>query len=486
MVLLKSSNQKDIYISLILFLVGVFLLLYKFGLHPICMWDEAIYANNALEMAHSNNWWIIQNNGIPSHYNVKPPLAIWLQAISIKLFGANEWALRLPSVFAGIGIFILMLIYSKKWTNRYLSGALGVILAATCLGFNRGHVIRTADLDGILLFFTTWYTLVFISFLWLEKEESHFHFKLLGLVLLAFFTKSLAGLMPLFPLFVLSFFSKHGRQFLLSNKTLRTVLSGLSAIAVYYFLRDLSQPVYFQLVWSSEFLRFTHNIMSWHEQPFLFYVKNMWIHEYFKVHLFLLLIPLLSYYVGTKQNKNLLLLLLGNVCIFLIFISIPSVKLLWYDAHVYPILTFAIGLSAAHGLKGSFSWLAIFTILIGASISGKMLIKEINQTNSKEPLEYQGEMMKRLHTNYPLFNEYTVFMKVNTPEHLDQMRFYQKKYNWYNGYKISWADKITEIEQNDKILCCQPELIVEIENQFETAIIKKEEHCKLIQIINQK
>lgn len=50
---------------------------------PIRMWDEAIYANNALEMAVNHDFLVLHNNGVPNLYNTKPPLVIWLQTLCI-------------------------------------------------------------------------------------------------------------------------------------------------------------------------------------------------------------------------------------------------------------------------------------------------------------------------------------------------------------------------------------------------------------------
>lgn len=51
----------------------------------------------------------------------KPPLFLWQIALSMKLFGVNEFGLRFPGAFMSF-LFVLM-IYSmaRKWTNRYIA-----------------------------------------------------------------------------------------------------------------------------------------------------------------------------------------------------------------------------------------------------------------------------------------------------------------------------------------------------------------------------
>ncbi|UOQ78563.1 hypothetical protein MUN84_08455 [Hymenobacter sp. 5516J-16] len=65
---------------------------------PIYLWDESRVAVNAAEMALNNNWLVAHFEGQPDLWNTKPPLLLWLQVLSIKLFGFNEVAIRLPTV----------------------------------------------------------------------------------------------------------------------------------------------------------------------------------------------------------------------------------------------------------------------------------------------------------------------------------------------------------------------------------------------------
>ncbi len=57
--------------------------------------DEGRYTEVAREMAAGGDWLVPRLNGAP-HW-AKPPLTYWLTAGSLRLFGATEWAARLPS-----------------------------------------------------------------------------------------------------------------------------------------------------------------------------------------------------------------------------------------------------------------------------------------------------------------------------------------------------------------------------------------------------
>ncbi len=74
--------------------------------------DEGRYAEIAREMAASGDWLIPTLNGF-EHFQ-KPPLFYWATAASMKVFGCNEWAARLPSALAGLGTVILTSLIARK------------------------------------------------------------------------------------------------------------------------------------------------------------------------------------------------------------------------------------------------------------------------------------------------------------------------------------------------------------------------------------
>jgi 4-amino-4-deoxy-L-arabinose transferase-like glycosyltransferase len=61
-------------------------------------YDEGYYAQAAKEMAMTGNWVTPYVNGI--RFLEKPPFLYWVTAVSFKLFGINEFALRLPTAVA--------------------------------------------------------------------------------------------------------------------------------------------------------------------------------------------------------------------------------------------------------------------------------------------------------------------------------------------------------------------------------------------------
>ena len=78
--------------------------------------DEAHYAELTREMLHAGNWLVPLLDGKP--FIDKPVLFHWLQGASVLLFGESEFAARLPSALAAIGLFAL-----TRWAGVALLGA---------------------------------------------------------------------------------------------------------------------------------------------------------------------------------------------------------------------------------------------------------------------------------------------------------------------------------------------------------------------------
>lgn len=71
-------------------------------------WDEINFAECAREMLVTGDYSMVKINFLP--FWEKPPLFIWLQAISMNIFGVNEFAARFPN--AVVGIITLLVLFN--------------------------------------------------------------------------------------------------------------------------------------------------------------------------------------------------------------------------------------------------------------------------------------------------------------------------------------------------------------------------------------
>ena len=102
---LKSSSRWFWVYSLILF--AILIRLFSLGLYPLMDTSEARYGEIVRLMVETNDWVIPYfDYGVP--FLGKPPLFIWLSAVSFKIFGINEFAARLPSLICSLSTLALV------------------------------------------------------------------------------------------------------------------------------------------------------------------------------------------------------------------------------------------------------------------------------------------------------------------------------------------------------------------------------------------
>jgi 4-amino-4-deoxy-L-arabinose transferase len=112
-----------------------FLVIYilPLGVRPIAIPDESRYGEIPREMLVSGDWIVPHLNGL--RYFEKPVLGYWLNAISIKLFGENAFAIRFPSALAAGISALLLFILILKFTGSYLAAVVAPVVLLTCLQF---------------------------------------------------------------------------------------------------------------------------------------------------------------------------------------------------------------------------------------------------------------------------------------------------------------------------------------------------------------
>ncbi len=116
--------------------VGALLLLRlaTLGLPPLFDKTEGRYAEIGREMADSGDWITPTLHGGEPFWG-KPPLHFWGTALSIRLFGLSEWAARLPSFLAAIGILLIVWRAGREAAGAEAAKGAVVLLAGSALFF---------------------------------------------------------------------------------------------------------------------------------------------------------------------------------------------------------------------------------------------------------------------------------------------------------------------------------------------------------------
>lgn len=159
----KTNTSKHNWVSDVFFLAFISFLIYFvfLGHRPLSVPDEARYAEIPREM-------VVLHDYITPHLNFikyfeKPALFYWLQAISIKLLGVNEWAVRLPNAFmAWIGCLVTYGI-GRLLYNR-LTGIISCLIVGSCsLYFILGHLVTLDMTLGTLITISLFFFLLGIK-----------------------------------------------------------------------------------------------------------------------------------------------------------------------------------------------------------------------------------------------------------------------------------------------------------------------------------
>lgn len=104
--------------TIVIFILASLLFIPFLGRVHLFDWDEINFAECAREMIVTGDYSTVSLNYQP--FWEKPPLFIWLQALSMNIFGVNEFAARFPNAICGI--LTLILIYnigSKVYDRRF-------------------------------------------------------------------------------------------------------------------------------------------------------------------------------------------------------------------------------------------------------------------------------------------------------------------------------------------------------------------------------
>lgn len=94
-------------------------------------WDEINFAEISREMLITEDYLRIYVDFAP--FWEKPPLYFWIQALSLKTFGLNEFAARLPNAICGILTLVIIYKIGQRLYNRYFGFFWSLVYFGTIL-----------------------------------------------------------------------------------------------------------------------------------------------------------------------------------------------------------------------------------------------------------------------------------------------------------------------------------------------------------------
>ncbi len=212
------------YLSI--FLLAVMLGFTLMGSRSLFEPDEGRYTNVALNIVDSEEWISLYRHPDSLHFT-KPPLTYWMIAGSVKAFGFNTWAARLPIALAYIGCVLLVFqlgkifIREKPWLPA-------LIFASSPLPFFASNYIST---DYVLAACITLAILCFSRYAFLKK--SRFWMDAMWAALgLAFLAKGPPSLLPLLAIIAVLWQQKDLKALFRPMGLLAFAIIGLSWYAI--------------------------------------------------------------------------------------------------------------------------------------------------------------------------------------------------------------------------------------------------------------
>ncbi len=303
---------------------------------PIVLFDEQRLATNALEMNASGDLIVTTYDGKPDYSNTKPPLMIWLQAVSMRVLGENEMAVRLPSALAALATCLLLYSFCIGKFGSPLLGLCAATILCSTQGYTDIHGVRTGDYDGLLTFFTTAYCLAWFSYIEERRtSQLYFFFAALLLAVLAKCTEACI-MLPALAIYTIA-----GRQtgIVLRNRHFYFgMLVLVVPVAAYYAIRQHLDPGYLDAVWKMDIGGRYGEALSRAQSP-NYYVMMLLTGTNMVPWLFA---GLAGAAAGAASGKGplrrLSLFLLLVIAVFIGVLSFSATKFYWYLLPAYPLL----------------------------------------------------------------------------------------------------------------------------------------------------
>ena len=494
---MNINGSKTIKIAelLIVAVLCFFPLCYKIDGLTIRQWDESRNAINAIEMLQNHNYLVRYYAGQPEVWEVKPPLLIWLQVLSLKAFGLNELAIRFPTILASfLTVFLLIFYFHRYHGNRYV-GYFSAFILVTTQGYVNWHIARTGDHDALLILFTTSVILIYYEFISGSARKNYLLIILAFLFIAGVLNKSVAMLLIIPGMLVATFLFKAQKKLFKNPWFYYAILIFLAGTGTYYISREFVQPGYLKAVWIWElFPRYANSDSRFISASFWYYAIGFYKSRY-TWWIFFLILSMLIMPFRNKNRYNLYIYLLVNCLTFFLVIS-SSTKNVWYDGPLFPLFAMMIALFIFSFINDLLKLPGNIQLLRKALVLVVLILLLI----------YPGiKIMQKVSnaTEYPWDTErYALTYYLKDPVNLEKLRskkvaILSQEYNahiLFYAYVINLKEKninlssinLSRVEPNDLLLMWEQSLVDSIKSKFEYDLLEEKNSVFLIRVHNPK
>lgn len=332
------------------------------------IWDESRNVSNALEMINNKILLTRYFESKPDMWELKPPLLVWLQAISMSVWGYNEVAARLPSLFFSMLTVLMLIWFLNKQTKNICLGILSSIILVSSAGYVGEHGVRFADHESAIVFFVT----CFIIFIYLFQNSFELKYLYLSFLFVIFgwFTKSIVIFIFIPPVLLWLLINKKLYKVVLNRHFIFCALLSICIVFSFYYFREKESAGYIKAVIENElFSRYAGKAETYKyfgKADYFYYLKSLITNRFSPYFLILVILSLPLYFLKYFKNKKLISFLLIIIIFYIVVISFGT-KNFWYDLPVYPTMAITLVLLVSeyfNFLKFSFIKPVFFTFFL--------------------------------------------------------------------------------------------------------------------------
>lgn len=455
---------------------------------PVMLFDEQRLATNAFEMKQSGNLLLTTYDGEPDYWNTKPPLMIWLQALSMNAVGTNELALRIPSALAALATCLLLYRFCAIRLRRPMLGVLSVLILCTTKGYVDIHGTRTGDYDALLTLFTTAYVLSWFAFLEDGRPKQLYGFY--AFLALAILTKCTASCLMLPALLFYTIWRKRFMATITNRHFYLGLLLVVVPVGLWYTARQHVDPGYLAAVWQMDIVGRYKEAMGFKLGP-SYYLLVLAGGSYMLWLALGISAPFVARFSKEEQLGRLCAYLLFVAAFFVCILSLSATKFYWYLLPAYPLFALLAGVtiyiigqlfSTSISLRGKLLIQLAMVFLVFASPYCLAIDRSFNtrlDESMQENLQMGYFMKDLLHGDRQLGRSAIV------------IEGYEGNIRWYIKVLRAKGVRLITIEDRklmsgQQVIAFQYELKQYIESNFETTLMEDFRGVHTYQIIRAK
>lgn len=258
-----SVNQKNI---LFLIALGILFFFPFLGQVHLFDWDEINFAESAREMIETGDFFRVKINFEP--FWEKPPFFFWLQVISMKLFGINEFAARFPNAL--LGVISLLVLY--KIGTKLVSEKFGMMWSLVYLASFLPHLyFKSGIIDPFFnsfIFLSIYFLILTLKKPTVRKRNSLAAGIFLGLAII---TKGPVALLLLLLTFIIYLIIRKGKVKIPIAGVLIFFFSSLAITFIWFGYETVTNSPWFIIEFVKYQIELLTQPVAGHEQPFYYH-----------------------------------------------------------------------------------------------------------------------------------------------------------------------------------------------------------------------